>query len=103
MADSFHPLLPVDWGFPLAKASRWMRWLPSYLWQRATRPVPRRGVHLMIALADHFEPAIDPLRCGEYAPYSEQERRLDHWSRKYPVAFDAWQDRDGRPFVHTYF
>jgi hypothetical protein len=80
------------------------RVFPSYAWQQLTRPAPRSGpVHLMIALADHFEPSIVPDNGLLYAPYEEQERRLDFWCREYPRLADAWCDSDGRAFVHTYF
>jgi len=42
------------------KLSYGLRWLPGYAWQTLTRRAPRGSVHLMIALADHFEPAIVP-------------------------------------------
>ena len=86
----------------LAKAYRTMRWLPVYGWQRIARPRPR-AQHLVIALADHFEPAYLPENPSEFAPLSEQERRLERWCREYPKIFSAWRDADGRPFRHTYF
>ena len=79
------------------------RLLPSYAWQKLTRRVPRGPVHLVIALADHFEPSIVPENGLLRAPYDEQERRLEFWCREYPRLADAWRDGDGRPFVHTYF
>jgi hypothetical protein len=60
-------------------------------------------VHLVIAMADHFEPAIDPEDGRKRVPRPEQERRLEWWSREYPEAVDRWRDHEGRPFVHTYF
>jgi hypothetical protein len=87
-----------------ANAIRSLRWLPAFGWQRLTR---RRTwsapVHLIIALADHFEPAIVPESAGAYAPIDEQERRLERWCRRYPTLAEAWRDADGRPFRHTYF
>jgi hypothetical protein len=79
------------------------KWLPNYAWQRITRSVPRGMVHLIVALADHFEPAILPENPRSRAPISEQERRLEHWCSEYPRAVAAWRDHEGRPFVHTYF
>jgi SAM-dependent methyltransferase len=91
-------------GFSVSKkAARTMRWFPSYAWQRVTRRAPGGNTHLVIALADHFEPAIVPHDGSARAPYDEQERRLEHWSRTYPIAFDTLRDNDGRPFVHTFF
>ncbi len=57
----------------------------------------------MLALADHFEPAIVPGDGQARAPYDEQERRLERWCYQYPKVVEAWRDSDGRPFVHTYF
>ena len=86
------------------KAFRSLRWLPVYGWQRLVRHVARaRPVHLLIAVADHFEPAIVPLEPGTYADRSEQERRLDRWCRDYPKRTGRWRDADGWPFRHTYF
>ena len=85
------------------KAARTMRWFPSYAWQRITRRAPRGHIHLVIAVADHFEPAILPHDGSARAPHYEQERRLEYWSRTYPTIFDNLRDSDGRPFVHTYF
>jgi len=83
--------------------SRTMRWLPSYAWQRVARRTPRGSVHLMIVLADHFEPSIVPDRGSARAPQDEQERRVECWCREYPLAFNTWRDHEDRPFVHTYF
>jgi hypothetical protein len=78
------------------------RVLPGAMW-RALSAAPRGPVHLVIAMADHFEPAIDPEDGRKRVPHSEQERRLEWWSREYPEAVNRWRDHDGRPFAHTYF
>jgi hypothetical protein len=67
------------------------------------RRAPSAGVHLIIALADHFEPSIMPGRPGTFAPRDEQLRRLKRWCAEYPGAVDRWRDSDGRPFKHTHF
>jgi hypothetical protein len=85
------------------KLSYAARWLPAYAWQRVTRRPPRGKVHVIISLADHFEPAFVPENGQARAPYAEQERRLESWCRNYPKLFDSWRDSDGYPFVHTYF
>jgi hypothetical protein len=86
------------------KLARTIRWLPAYAWQRFTRrSIPAVGGHVMIAVADHFEPAILPHTHGERAPRDEQERRLERWCRNYPKAVGDWPDSDGRTFCHTYF
>jgi hypothetical protein len=76
--------------------------LPSATW-RALNPPARGPVHLIFALADHFEPAIDPEDGQKRVPRSEQERRLEWWAREFPKVVDGWRDHDGRPLVHTYF
>ena len=85
------------------KLSYALRWLPTYAWQSLTRRPPRGTVHLIIAMADHFEPAIVPGNGQARAPYQEQMRRLEFWCREYPRVFDRWRDPEGFPFVHTYF
>jgi hypothetical protein len=91
-------------GSQLSKAFECLRWLPAYGYQRLTRGAHvRNRTHLIIALADHFEPTYQPENPGEFAELSEQERRLEEWCRVYPKIFDAWRDSDGFPFRHTYF
>jgi len=79
------------------------RWLPSYAWQVITRRSSRGPAHLIIAIADHFEPSIVPGKGRAHAPYAEQERRLQEWCREYPKVAEAYRDSDGRPLLHTYF
>ena len=87
-----------------AKALGAMRWLPAYGLRRLARGAPaRRGAHLVIALADHFEPAYLPEAPHDFAPPAEQERRLEEWCRDYPKIFREWRDAEGFPFRHTYF
>lgn len=85
------------------KLSRTLHWLPSYAWQRTTRRASSGAVHLIIGLADHFEPAITPNHGPVRAPKAVQRRRLEEWCREYPRAFNELRDHDGRPFLHTYF
>jgi hypothetical protein len=79
------------------------KWLPSYGWQRLTRRAPAGGVHLIIALADHYEPSIVPGNGAARAPLDEQERRVEEWCRQCPQVMDRWRDHDGMPFRHSYF
>jgi len=86
------------------KALTAMRWLPRYGLQRLARRADGAGpVHLIIALADHFEPAYLPEAPHDFAPLDVQERRLEEWCREYPKIFGEWRDADGFPFRHTYF
>src|SRR5262252_8795905 len=76
--------------------------LPRASWRALGAPAPGPA-HLVIAMADHFEPAIVPGSGHARADRPEQERRLEWWNREYPKVVDRWRDHDGRPFVHTYF
>ena len=76
--------------------------VPSATWRALKSPV-RGPVHVILAMADHFEPAIDPTDGQKRVPLSEQESRLEYWTSEYPKVVDGWRDHDGRPLVHTYF
>ncbi len=96
--------LPLHQGGRGHKVLSTLRWLPSSIWQRSLRRLPDvRPLHLVIALADHFEPGIQPETPGRCADRFEQEQRLEEWCRRYPAAVAAWRDDDGQPFRHTYF
>lgn len=84
------------------KARGTFPWLPAYCWQRLMRTQRAKPVHLIISLADHFEPAILP-NTGEHASRALQEQRLERWCREFPKAVKDWPDHDGYPFRHTYF
>jgi hypothetical protein len=91
-------------GEQTAKALRCLRWIPGFAWQRVVRRhVASEPAHLIIALADHFEPSIVPEQSSLFASADEQERRLERWCRTYPRIVDAFRDADGFPFRHTYF
>ena len=92
-------------GRQFAKAVRSMPWLLAYGAQRSLRPRRRRPEHLIIALADHFEPSIVPEAgaAAKFAERAEQMRRVRSWSAQYPEAVGAWRDDDGWPLRHTYF
>ncbi len=89
----------------VAKGLACLRWLPAYAGQQLVRRGFRKAgpQHLIIALADHFEPSIVPGVSGRHADLDEQERRLERWCREYPKMADAHRDGDGFPFRHTYF
>jgi len=86
-----------------ARASYLGRWLPNYFWQMLVRRRHPGTVHLVVALADHFEPSIVPGNGLARAPYADQERRLERWCRDYPRAVAEWRDAEGCAFNHTYF
>src|SRR5436309_8145546 len=80
------------------------KWISTYAWQqtisRAHSSVPP---HLILALADHFEPNILPHNLGVYASRTEQLRRVKACCQQYPTSFDSCRDSDGHTFRHTYF
>lgn len=81
-----------------------LRWLPAWGWQQwVRRPPVGDPLHVMIAVADHFEPAIFPWSQGQFAPRDEQEQRLERWCREYPRTMEKWRDAEGFPLRHTYF
>jgi hypothetical protein len=75
------------------------RWLLPYLWQAAWRrgPVPGQPVHLLLCIADHYEP-----RQGNPTPAVAQAR-VDRWVAEYPARLGRFRDSDGRPPRHTFF
>jgi hypothetical protein len=80
-----------------------LRWAPFWIWQKLTRTRHHGRCHLVVALADHFEPSIIPGPLEQHATLDEQMARLERWCEAYPRAGANWRDHDGRPFVHTYF
>ena len=60
--------------------------------RRATGPV-----HLLLCIADHYEPQIG----GVSAAHARA--RVERWVRDFPRQFGAFRDSDGRPPRHTFF
>src|SRR5262245_21361060 len=75
------------------------RWLLPYLLQAGHRRAPRRGepVHLLLCIADHFEPKLGS------APPEVARHRVERWVTEYPRLFGEFRDSDGRPPRHTFF
>jgi hypothetical protein len=69
--------------------------LPLVLRSCAPRPVG--PVHVLLCVADHFEPQWG----GPPAALATQ--RVRNWTTQYPDLFDAFRDSDGRPPRHTFF
>ena len=79
-------------------------WLPSFMLQLAARRPPRaRPLHVILAIANHFEPEFLPGRPGAFAPQEERQRRLEVWCRSYAAMAGDWRDADGQPLRQTYF
>jgi hypothetical protein len=86
------------------KARLSLSWLPLLSYQLlARRDRKSADAHLIIAVADHFEPSIVPENGRARAALSEQENRLERWCSEYPKCVSPWVDSDGQTFRHTYF
>ncbi len=75
------------------------RWLLPYLMQSRRRRAPRPGqpVHLLLCIADHYEPKLGK------APPDVAQRRVARWADDYPRLFSDFRDSDGRPPRHSFF
>jgi hypothetical protein len=75
------------------------RWFGQYLLQTPQRrsPAPAENVHLILCIADHFEPS------GGQATPQQAKARVTDWVQNYPRLFGALSDSDGRPPRHTFF
>ena len=76
------------------------RWLGACLTQgvgRSWRPAPTDEIHLILAVAGHFEPRQGGVSAGQ------ARARVEHWAREYPRALGGFHDADGRPPQHTFF
>jgi hypothetical protein len=84
------------WG---ARRRNLHRWLGSYLRTPSRRqaPTPGHEVHLLLCIADHFEP-----KHGQAAP-AHARARIDRWVHDYPFLFSRFRDSDGQPPRHTFF
>jgi hypothetical protein len=74
-------------------------WIVPYVLQAHRRrpPAPGEEIHVLLCLADHFEPMAgnaSPARAGA---------RVQHWAREYPRQLGDFRDSDGRPPRYTFF
>ena len=83
----------------MARTRSLLSWLPNYLLAARRRGAPalNQPVHLLLCLADHFEPVR-----GD-SPVEVARQRLVRWLDSYPRLFDQFRDGDGRPPQHTFF
>lgn len=95
----FVPRHRNDW----AKAVGVFRWIPAYCWQRLTRKSTPPPLHVIITIADHFEPYLAPGTPKHFVSHTEQVRRVKEWCQRYPLVFDRFRDRSGSPLKHSYF
>jgi hypothetical protein len=92
-------LLALAGGWWLLRARGMDRWLLSYLawtWSRQG-PAPGDEVHVLICLADHYEPKF-----GEASPEQARER-VRKWVEEYPRQLGRFRDSSGRTPRHTFF
>jgi hypothetical protein len=75
------------------------RWLVPYFLSGHRRRAPRPGqsVHLLLCIADHYEPKL-----GGASPAHARER-VCRWVEEYPKQFGEFRDSDGRTPQHTFF
>lgn len=81
---------------------RWrhmLRWLPTYLKERARYQPPRpdEEVHVILCMADHFEPK------WANADVATGSKRVAEWVEQFPRQFGRFRDSDGRPPRYTFF
>lgn len=86
-------------GYWQLRRSGLHRWLGRYLLQTPKRRAPRpdEEVHLILCVADHYEPKAD----GASPPVAAA--RVQYWVQQYPRQFGHLRDSDGRPPRHTFF
>jgi hypothetical protein len=77
------------------------RWLLPYLRQGHRRRPPARGepVHLLLCVADHYEPLVGKPRPSAAVGWA----RVERWLHEYPRALGGFRDSDGRPPRHSFF
>jgi hypothetical protein len=95
-------LTGLAWLYFQLRARSVDRWLTTYLRQAPFKAArvsarPGRPVHLLLCVADHFEPELGN------APRHVRDARVDLWLRTYPHLFGGIRDSDGRPPRHTFF
>jgi hypothetical protein len=84
----------------ISKAKTLARLAPGLLW-RAAQPRSIRGSHVLIAVADHFEPTF--AMYNRRNQLSQQREKLSRWCHRYPAAVTEYRDAEGFPFRHSYF
>ena len=91
--------LGVVWAFCLGRRRRLDRWLTTYALTSCRRRPPQDGrpVHLLLCIADHYEP-------NHAAPTAAAAvARVQRWVEVYPRLFGRFRDSSGRAPRHTFF
>jgi hypothetical protein len=84
-------------GFHGGRLGRWIIPAAARSLPFGAKGAPGGRTHLILAVADHFEPDDGG------APPGRQAERVADWVREYPRALGAFRDADGRPPRHTFF
>lgn len=86
-------------GWPKVQERGLDQWLPEYWATQARRrdPAPGQPVHLLLCIADHYEPKLGG------APPHQAKERVDRWCAEYPKLFEQFRDSDGKPPRHSFF
>jgi hypothetical protein len=74
-------------------------WLYGYVRETSRRRAPARNqpVHLLLCIADHFEPNLDG------ASANLARARCRYWVEEFPRRLGHFRDSDGFPPRHTFF
>jgi hypothetical protein len=75
------------------------RWVRTYVRERGRRrdPRPDEDVHLLLCVADHYEPRENR------ADAAVSHARVRRWVTDYPRQFARFRDSDGRTPRHSFF
>src|SRR4029077_20461347 len=77
----------------------YQRWLRPYVIQRGRRraPSPETEVHVLLCMADHYEPK------AQGVGVKAGQARVDYWVREFPRQFARFRDSSGRSPRHSFF
>jgi hypothetical protein len=80
-----------------------LKWLPAYLMHRRLSAADLKvQKHVMITVADHFEPCYTGIT-QKFKSVREQVELVRNWATRYPQTTNDCRDADGHPFKHSYF
>jgi hypothetical protein len=91
-------VLLLSFGFGKLRSRSVDRWLIPYLLQTGRRlSRPQGPIHVLICIADHFEPRT------RNVSEDVARSRVEKWVHDYPENFGNFCDTDGRTPRHTFF
>lgn len=82
-----------------ARERNFHRWAATYFKEMPKRrmPAPSENVHLLLCIADHFEPYYGNVSTDQ------AQARVRAWTEGYPKNLGHLRDSDGLPPRHTFF